>query len=196
MKDKNGFTLIELLVALALLGVVSLTIYSSFTSGINVWQRISTSIGEEDLGIFFERLSRQFQNTFPYSSIPFQGDEEKCSFPTIISTSEALGGNLGIGRVTYYMDDSSGGIGQVQENLSQLYQEKGAELKLALKNASSLSFKYYGLDVREGRYTWQESWDSSKQNGKLPQAVQLSFEFKDNQKVRYVTRTISIPIGE
>ena len=51
-KHNNAFTLVELLIVTAMLAVISLAIYSTFSSGLKIWQRVSKPIPEEDLGIF------------------------------------------------------------------------------------------------------------------------------------------------
>ena len=57
-KNRSGFTLIELLIVAAMLGVVSLAIYSTFNNGLKLWQKVNKPVAGEDADIFFEqRLS-------------------------------------------------------------------------------------------------------------------------------------------
>ena len=193
----TGFTLIEVLMVVMLVGIVSLAVYSQLSSGIRMMRRVTQPVSEENLVIFFEKLTRELQNSFLYTDIPFKGEKEEFGFATRISTKPELGGERGIGQVTYSYNSSSDSIERRQENINQIYKETLGDSSPLLKSISSLSFEYYGYEPSESAYRWNEEWDPAEKSGKSPLAVKIEFEFHDEDgKTHHLTRSFSIPVGE
>jgi prepilin-type N-terminal cleavage/methylation domain-containing protein len=192
---RKGLTLIELLLTVSLVSVIGMTLYSSLASGINVARRITRPASDEDLAIFFEKISREVANSFPYSEIPFQGDELQFSFPTLIRSEKPIEFDSTVGRVTYLYESSSNRLSRRQENVSQVHEEEESKSGPVLRDVTSLSFQYFVLDSSTKEYLWSEEWDSVEQDGKLPLAVQMTLEYSDEGKKRELVRTIPIPTG-
>ena len=195
MKHSRGLTLIELLVTVALVALISMTLYSSLASGINIAQRITRPFSDEDLAVFFEKMSREISNAFPYSEIPFQGTESYFSVSTTIRSEDQFGGDLSVGRVTYEYQSSLNTLNRRQENISEVFKEEQEKPVPVLKDATSISFKYYGLEPSAKIYHWFREWDSVEHDGKLPLAIRIEMEFQDEGKKRELLRTFTIPTG-
>jgi len=195
-----GYMLIELLFVITLVSIVGLGIYSMFDSGIRVVERVTSTVREEDLNIFFEKFSRDLQNSFPYIGIPFEGVKDKLAFATTIQTVPELGFNQGIGRVRYFYDRSERAIHRAQEHMSQVFEEEESKSTPVLNGVFSLNFKYYEYVPGENAYKWTEERKSTEEKtsvvkGKIPVAVKIQLEFDDEGKKRSVTRTIAAPVG-
>ena len=195
-RSDQGFTLIEMLMVVSLVSLVALAIYSNFASGVRVFKKMNDSAGDEALTLFFDKLSRDFQNAFPYADVPFEGDSEKVSFMTIIKTVPALGGDQGIGRVTYFYDKESGAVLCRRDNINNLFKEKPAEAAALIRGVSMLRMSYFEYDPLEGQYRWKEAWDPEDTKGGAPLAVRLEMEIREEDHERQITRTFAIPVGE
>ena len=195
MNKKKGFTLLEILMAVALIAVVSLAMYSNFSSGIGMMRRIARPISEEDLSIFFEKLTREIQNSFRYTDIPVSGEKEKLIFPTTIQTKPELGSDQGIGRVTYFYNASLRSIDRQQENLNQIFKEEKVKTSSTLSHVSALNFQYYGYIPSESKYEWKEEWNSIKEEKRIPIAVKIELQYDDEGKKRVFERTIAFPVS-
>lgn len=196
MKNKQGFTFIELLITLALVTLIALAIFSLFDSGIRVLERVAPSLREEDIAIFLEKFSRDLQNSFIYKSIPFLGETGALIFPTLIRTVPEMGGEQGIGRVSYFYDEASQSIERRQENASEIFEEKPPPPIPLLTSIFSLRFQYYEWDPLERAYLWKEAWrEEREKEGKRPLAVKVEIVFKDGRKSHRVEKTFPIPVS-
>lgn len=196
MKPQKAFSLIELIMAVSLVSIIGLALYSNLNSGINIAARITRPLSNEDLAVSFEKISQEIANTFSYSEIPFNGEEQEFSLPAIIRSRPELGLDLAIGRVTYGYDSSHSSLSRRQEDMSQVYQEEAGETAPVLQNVSSASFQYFGFDKASQSYLWFSDWDSVEHDGKLPLAVRIELSYLDEGKKRELVRTISIPAGD
>lgn len=190
----SGFTLIEMLIAMSLVALVAVAVYANFESGIRVMKVMSRPVSEEDTNIFFEKISSDLQNSFRYKKIPFSGLPERVSFPAPIRTEPSLGGADAIGRVSYAYDSSRHSVVRLQENVSQIYQEKPGQPVSVLSPVQSLHFHYYRFDPSERKYSWVEEWKETEE--KVPRAVRVELEIDEEGKLHNLTRTIPIPVGE
>ena len=136
-KSCSGFTLIELLLAAALIPVVSFVIYANLSAGIRIWTKLTQQTPVEDINIFYERSSYDFKNIFRYVTIPFTGKEDKVTFATRIDAAPSLGGDRGIGEVTYFYDPRQKAILRQERNVNQIFREAPGETSLLLKDVLS-----------------------------------------------------------
>lgn len=194
MKGNRGFTLVEILLAISLVAIVALALYGTFNSGLQVMSLTSRTTEEEDLNIFFEKLSRDLQNAFHYANIPFQGQGDRLSFATTIQTDARLGGDRGIGRVTYAYDPSERAILRTQEDINQIFEEETDAAQNVLSPLSSFRLEYYRYDVLKNSYEWKEEWEEAEEKT-LPLAVKVGFRLQEEKGEKDVTRIISIPVG-
>jgi hypothetical protein len=180
----------------SLIAVVSLAIYGVFDSGVRVMKKVTRPVSEEDMMIFFEKFTRELQNSFQYKGIPFKGEKDKLFFTTFFPTHPELGGEQGIGRIIYSYP-GGGVLYREEKNLSQIYNEEDEMQKKTnqiLRQVTSLSFEYFGFDPGEKVYQWKEEWDE-EETTLLPQAVKLTLTIDDGDTRREYTRTVSIPIA-
>lgn len=199
----KGFTLIEVLITMSLVALVSLGIYGLFDSGIRVMKKVSRPVSEEHIHFFLEKFSHDFQNLFSYTGIPFQGEANSASFATAIQTHSDLGGDEGIGRVTYVYDEKDKTIYRKQLNVSEFYEaiEDGIENELdhaegVLTQIASCRFQYYRFNPADQSYLWEQAWDQLGENKGLPAAIQIDFSFVDDGEEYDVSRTITIPVTQ
>ena len=87
---EKGFTLIEILVATSILGIIGLTILTTFASGLHVFERVQTFGGSQaDVLLAFEEMEKDIRNVFPLSTIAFEGDTQSMTFPADIYHTSA-----------------------------------------------------------------------------------------------------------
>jgi prepilin-type N-terminal cleavage/methylation domain-containing protein len=189
----HGFTLIELLLTISILAIVGLGIYSLFDSGIRVVDRVSQSMREEDLTIFFEKLSRDLQNTFVYELIPFAGDEETMTFATTVMTKEELGSDLGIGEVTYSLSGGKEAVMRGQRHLSEVFKEDKAAAVPVLEGVKEMRLAYFQFDPNDESYGWVGEWEDPDNHS--PLAVKMTLEYYDGTGRYEITRTIWVATG-
>jgi prepilin-type N-terminal cleavage/methylation domain-containing protein len=188
-KNKTGFSLVELLVVTAMLGIVSLAIYSTFNNGFKVWKKINQPLAEEDLGIFFDKLSRDLSNCLKSSSIAFTGDQNNLGIPTLVDSTRLKINSLGL--VAYLYDQPSGLLYRQPKDFSQLYSRQEDNPVAMLKNIGFFKFEYYYFDAQKQQYLWKDEWSGAG----IPLAVRVSLTLNGYSAADKIVRTISIPIG-
>lgn len=197
----TGFTFVEILLVMTLLSVIGLSMYATFTNGINFWLRINEKQAAEDIVVFFEKISHDLRNSFRYTGIDFRGRDDKVSFPIIGEFQGKRGKVEGIGRVEYFFDAGSDSVKTRQSNYSQVYKDKTGPERELVTDIESLSFRYYYYDPALKQYLWESSWQEKEdderfgivQEKKLPLSVKIIVEFKDGREIRKFQRTVFIP---
>jgi prepilin-type N-terminal cleavage/methylation domain-containing protein len=193
MNLKKGFTLIEMLIVLVMLSLIGLAIFTTLSSGIRIWQRLNQRVGQEDVNIFFERIASELRNTFEFDTIKFQGEEDRVTFVTFVTTPGSIQAQeTGIGEVSYFYDKPNRQLNKQVRNYSQIYKGDSGTKKELLKGIDSLTFSYYFYDQKIKEYFWQEG----SQEGNLPKAVRIELEFNNGQQIRKIIRTIDLPVAQ
>ncbi len=187
--NKKGFSLVELLVVTAMLGVVSLAIYSTFNNGLKIWNKINQPLAEEELGMFFERLSQDLGNCFRSVTIPFSGSINNLTIPTLVDNRQLNFRSLG--QVTYLCNPQSGLLWRQQKNFSQIYSKTEDEAAVLLKNVKFFKFEYYYWDAIRKQYLWKEEWSGAG----VPLSVRVSLSLDEPSQSDKITRTINIHPG-
>jgi uncharacterized protein YcfL len=188
-KVSPGITLIELLIVTVLLSVVSMAVYATFNNGIKIWQKLNTPVEGEDLGIFFDKFTRDLANGFKFSTIPFSGSEDRFQFATLVN-SPRLGGKT-VGEVVYYYDRGSVTLNRQELDFSLVYKGEESVSNQKLSNVRSLKFQYYFYDKEKKEYSWQDEWLKET----LPVAVKVEFEINYGKENNKFTKTANIPVG-
>ena len=188
---KTGFTLTEILLVSVVLSIIGLSVYSAFNNGIKIWRRVVRNVTQEDISIFFDRISNDLRNTLRYKDIQFEGNQERIAFPALIVSQEQNVFKTEVGRVTYYLEKDS--VNRQQANYSQLYQNINPPDRKLVNNLETLSFQYYYYDSEMQSYYWENEW---KEKESLPLAVKIKVEFYDNGIKNNLTRTVYIPVGQ
>ena len=205
LTTQKGFTLIEILVATSILGVIGLTILTTFASGLRVFERVQTFGGSQaDVLLAFEEMERDIRNVFPLSSIPFEGDAQSMAFPAVIEVFEEDGDEedivSSIGKVSYFIDDATyinevaKTLIRVQQNYSQAIagaqaQEDEREPLAAIED---IAFEYYYYDEDAETYGWQSAWSTEEEN--LLSGVKIAMTYKDGDRDVEIERTVLIPV--
>jgi len=160
---RSGFTLIELMLVSALLGVIGVGVYGTFSSGINIWKTVTQESINEDISIFFEKISYDLRNTFKYTGMRFRGDRMEVSFPAPLKSFERDQFINSIGAVTYAFDHRKRAITKRDQTYSQFYQKKAGDQRILVEDISSLSFRYYVYEPDKKKYSWVTSWQEDDQ---------------------------------
>lgn len=193
----TGFTLIEIIISGTIISLVAIGVYSVFASGIDVWQRGRANRSyERNIRLVCEKLTRDLRNTFRFSNITLEGEEDSITFAALIENSQD--GEIPqyeVGRISYFLNDNDV-FCRKKETYPELSQDGTMGLVNELiPNISELNFRYCYLDNATGNYKWKDSWTRNRQDS-IPKAVRIELVFKDKsvQESRF-SKTILIPIG-
>lgn len=198
-----GFTLVELMIVAAILSTVGIVLYSAFSNGLNIWQRINQEMVIEDVNIFFDKISSELRGSFQFSEIPLRGRTGELTFPAIVRARDHRGKlKEEIGAVHYSFDPKSGAIDRQQKSYSEIYLDKDTGKQAMIDHVSSLEFQYYYYDLEQEEYSWVESWQDEdeslgiKAKKILPVAVRITVGIMGQEKKeRRITKTVWIPSG-
>jgi prepilin-type N-terminal cleavage/methylation domain-containing protein len=197
MRRKAGFTLVELLVVVSLMALIGMSLYAMFGSAMDMMRRVSHSEIAEDVDIFLERFDREISSQVTFKGISFSGKETLLNFPSRIESDQRAPLNKGIGRVSYFFDESRRTFARRQENLSQIHKpEEEIETTAALEGVSALKFQYFIYHKAEKTFEWVPEWDSLENGGEIPSAVKVAFSCVQGEEPYVFERTVAIPIAE
>ncbi len=132
----SGFTLVELLIALTIFSVISLGLYSTFSSGISVWRRSEDANRiYQEARLALEQMAREIKSVVAYDfsdKYPeikaFEGDENKFSF--------LIAANSGLKRVSFVLKEP----GQIHISETKVNYQK--------EMPSSIIARFQGEEVR------------------------------------------------
>lgn len=184
--DKNNksaaFTLAELLIAVSIFSVVSIAIYSTFSSGASVLGRVKNiDLAQQRILLKSERFSRELRELPACRKQLFLGAKTKISFPGNADYIPC--------RITYYFDDSSLSLMRAADKLSQIITPQGkvdAEFKskpaVFLSKVKEVKFSYLTLDPAKNEYKWLDEWPQDY----LPVAVKLTVTGQNQEYVSTV----------
>ena len=189
-KTTRGFSLLELLLVTALLPLISFAIFANFSSGVRLWKTLNQESPQEDIRIFYQKVSQDFMNALNYTDISFTGDKDRVTLATRIDADPKLGGDRGIGRVSFYYDARERAIFKDEENMSQIYKEAPPRKVLLIKGVGSFEVNYFFVHSMDKTCTWDNEWTPKKDV--LPVAVRFIFDREGAEKT---TLTFFIPVG-
>lgn len=196
MKREAGFTLVELLVVMSLVALIGVSLYAMFGSAMDMMRRVSGSEVAEDVGIFLEKLDREISSQVTFKGIPFDGKETSLTFPFRIGIDKKASLNRGIGRVSYFFDESHRTFTRRQENLSQIYKREEIEAVPILKDVTDVKFQYFVYLKSEKIFQWVGVWNSLENEGAIPFAVKVELGCVWGEERHVFERTFTIPIAE
>ncbi len=194
--SRQAFTLIEMLLVASLLSVTGLAVYHAIANGLRVWEYSRRYSAEEDVAIFFEKISGDLQNVYQYSLIQFEGKAEKIFIPTIVRMpADAKTQDKGrmieqMGACEYFFQKGKKTIYRRQRNYSQALKTKQKFEPVPLAaSVESLHFTYFFLE--DGKIKPKKS--VSKE---IPLSVLVEVDFAEvGGNVRHLQRMINIPVG-
>ena len=187
---KKGMTLIEILIAVSLVAVISVVIYQSIAGGIMVWRRNQRLLVEEDIVIFFDKLTYDLKNSFEFSVLNISGGETSFSFPTIVymlNDSDDQEYEKQIGMVEYFLNYDDHSLRRRQAGYGQSIDGSWGREQILIENIEDIKFKYAYLS--EGK-----DMESSRISGILPYGISVYVRFSDDFGERVIEKFISIPI--
>ncbi len=173
--------------------VVSLAVYSIFSSGVNIWKRSNEiKFSERRIITGLEKFSRDLRNTFKFSNITFEGIRFEGA-KGFIAFAAPVDGE--IGRVSYFLNNENI-FCRKQETYPEYFQSKEQEqyAKLIFQvHEVNLSYCYLD-DAATEDYKWKNEWSS--ESGSIPRAVKIELvvEKEYNQKRKF-EKTVFIPVG-
>ena len=188
MKKNKGFTLAEMFLVSAMLAVISLAIYTTFTNGIKIWQKVNTEMLEEDVCIFFERFSSDLRNSFRFEGMGFSGKEDMIGFSTFIKDPSS-GRNI-IGQVLYSYRPATGVLIREGRDFSRIYSGRPGVVTQQLENIAYLKFEYYFYDDGTKKYVWHDKCLEGRES--LTVRVEIKFHDK-GEEIRFF-KTVVIPV--
>ena len=186
-KAPKGFTLVELLIVVSIFSVVSLAIYSTFSSGASILRRIkNVDFRQQKLLLKTERFSRELREQPNYKKQLFQGSRYKINFAASL--------NYFPSRVTYYFDPSLFCLMRCEDKLDTIITAEGkidpelkAKATVFLPKVKEVNFSYFYFDLGKKDYLWVEDWKADF----LPLAVRMTVS---TESQNYVS-TIFLPTG-
>ncbi len=112
----RGFTFIELIIALTIFSIIGLAIYSTFSSGLNIWRRGEDVSRLQQEGRWaLDRIAKELRNAVIYNYGPaypdavlFLGEKDKMSFLSLVYNSSASQSE--IKKITYYLETPKYGV--------------------------------------------------------------------------------------
>ena len=192
---KKGFTLVEVLLVSTLAAGISLAVFLCLSNGLKLWDRSRILAVEEDAAIFFDRFSSEMRNSFPFSTLRFQGELSDVAFPTIVfgpadrAGSRASEGYVdGFGRVRYVFDASSGALLRRQANYSQALLEVWGNPQTVVKGLKRARFRYCSAGTQECRLSQDESLP-------FPAGIEVELALMSGTDEKVMKRFVAIPAG-
>ena len=179
LSSTGAFSLVELLIAVSIFSVVSIAIYSTFSSGASVLRRVKNiDFTQQQVLLKAERLARQLREQPNYRKQLFLGAKSKISF--------AASSDYFPCRITYYFDDSSSCLMCVVDKLDTIITSEGkidTELKakptVFLSKVKEIKYSYLYLDLKKNEYSWTDEWSQ----GYLPAAVKVTITGQNQEYV-------------
>jgi len=199
--SKDGFTLIELVLVAAILVVIGMAVYGTFSNGINIWKKVTEDSVAEDVNLFFDKISLDLRNSFKLTGLRFKGERTKVSFPSTIKISDQDGIKNTIGEITYYIDQRKKALIRRVANYSEVYRKKSGSEQILSENVSSLRFKYYVYEQHYKRYSWVTHWQERDETfghqieESLPLIVKIEIGIPNEKSEQIFVRTVQLPAG-
>jgi type II secretory pathway pseudopilin PulG len=163
-----AFTMVELLISVGIFSVISIAVFSTFSSGLKVLRKTKmVDLARQKIFLKEERFSRELRESGPCRKKLFSGKSAKISFS---GTQNYLPC-----RITYYFDETTQSILREVDKLSDIIAAERDETDLKpqrsvfMAKVESAQFSYLFLDLKKNSYIWKEEWKQDY----LPVAVKL-----------------------
>lgn len=183
LSAKSGFTLIEVMVAASILGIIGLTILTTFASGFQVYDRVQSYGGvQADALIALDTLERELHNTFPLSTVPVEGSAGELAFPAIIETLENIDGEerivSSLGRIYYFFDEANAALIRAEQDYGQASsgQKPSGGSGEPLVTIDSFAFSYLTFNQEAKDYSWGTSWKAQEADPLVGVKVELGYQ--------------------
>lgn len=188
-------TLMEILIVVSLIGMVSIAIYTSLSLGAKVWKRSQSALIEQDLALFFDRITRDLHRTFYFASLPPEGGMHHFSFPSVVEVipdkqrkDMPTGYTDEIGKVEYRYDSFRKTIIRKQARYASAVNGQFDTTRVLAGPVESFQIRYIYL-VESG----EETSDTVLQT--MPASIEIRVEFSDSYGRREITKFVDIPLS-
>ena len=188
-----GLSLVELLVCLSIITMVVGAAVAALTGGFRVWERATTR-GQDDqwVQVAMEELRRDLQGLRRFQPIPFEGEYDQLSFPTVVDAGGPTEPEaLEMGRVGYVFRSLTR---ELCRSVTPYRQMRSRSLtddcQPVLDHLRSIRFSYYVVDQDDEVAEWMSSWSEEDP----PLAVKLEIRYDEAATQRPMTQTILVPI--
>lgn len=162
-KNLTGFTLVELLVTSALLALMAGAVVATLAGALKVWQRAEDrGTNDQWVQVAFHQVRQDLQNVRRFKPIPFEGDYESFSFPTVITRSTAPETEVeALGERGYFFDWNRRNLCRSEHPYQGLRRVRLTDsCSPVLTGLDRLRFSYYGFDPHTNTYDWSATWSS------------------------------------
>lgn len=180
----------------SILGMIAAAIFTTFSGGLNVYERVQAYGGTQaDVLLFLEKIERELRNTFSISGIDFSGDSKRIAFAGLISELDfERNQNISLGKILYYFDGEKGIMVKEEQNYPQAIsksetRKSSSEILLSIEN---VDFSYYYFDLNKNEYEWKDSWNAG--DG-IPKGVKVKVTFRNGGRNVTLVRTVLIPVA-
>lgn len=184
-----AFTLIELLVVLLILSLAVMVIGASLAGGIRAWEAAYRfDIGESDTYLGLRMLRRDLMNSVPFHDIPFAGDSQSITIPSLSSVS--AGGDrerMTIGAIRYTFDHGHRALVRQEWAFPGKAPVGTAGGEQIIRNLRGLEFRFRGAEGVDAE--WSGSWEEATN---LPAVVEINLN-PDSDDMAEVKTTVVLP---
>lgn len=191
----QGITLIELLLVVSLMAGISLTLYNAFSAGLKIWHRHQKLVVEENIAIFFDKLSHDLRNVYYYSLIAAEGSYDHFSFPAIILTvkddrlqKEEVDYVEQLGKVKYSFRLLDKTIYRQKAGYSDALNKSFGPGEPIAKGIDRLTFKYV-YRGEEGETLSDTVLET------LPSSIEVKVTFTSNEQQKSLRKFIDLPLN-
>lgn len=179
-KGEAGFTLVELLVSLALLGMLSIALYSGLSFGTSAWRKATDSGAElTRIGVAQIALRDMLTRAYPLMLRPagldphidFEGAADRITFLTPATAEIAPGG---FARTTIQFEQDHDALALVSYSQPELTATDARARHVLLRNVQDGAFAYFGAVRPNAPEQWVTGW---RGKARLPVLIKVQISF-------------------
>lgn len=187
-------TLVEILLVVSMIAMITTALYNCFFNGMKIWERTREFVVEEDVAVFFDKISSELRNTFIHSQLTMNGNNTRFSFPTIIrvikdSEKEEEAEYVDqLGQVEYYYDLIERAFLRRQANYGQAVAERWQKPQKVISKVDFVKFRYVYVTDNEEKIS-----DENLEG--VPFGVEIEVGFTDKKGRHVLKRLINLPLN-
>ena len=210
----SGFTFIELLIAVMIFAIIATSIYFTLHSGVGMWSRSNTIIGEnQEIRVFFQIISLDLRNSRPGFGVkPEKGEQrdlseeeglriisewksDRMKFPSVIGSFEEDRVMSVLAKIIYEFDSKKNILTRCAATLKDGFDEERPDKEIMLENVTDVSFEYPYGEPGSNEYEWEDSWDREDTSPRGVK-VKVALKTKFDEKEKIFEDIIFLPMGE
>jgi general secretion pathway protein J len=181
-----GFTLVELLVAMALVGMISVLLFSGMRFGTRVWDRSNAHLdGADEVRIAQQLLQHALGEAYPFfvttdpthPQIMFDGSASRI---VLLAPPPASLGAGGLAQYEFSIASHDGKfqlVMAVRPELARAGNGSTTAPEVLLAGMKSISFSFFGATQRDGPSGWRDQWSGEMT---LPKLIRIDGGFLDS----------------